>query len=83
LWRWKVSRRLRLERLAEFHRLGDLGFLSRRFATQLDLFNIGSIGVGMLSGVSERKRCDQPLRVDRVGESLKQLERAQPPAKQL
>jgi hypothetical protein len=47
------------------------------------LLNIGSIGVGKLSGVSERKRCDQPLRVDRVGESLKQLERAQPPAQQL
>jgi hypothetical protein len=37
----------------------------------------------MLSSSSERKRCDQPLRVNRVGESLKQLERAQPPAQQL
>jgi hypothetical protein len=47
------------------------------------VLNIRSIGVGVLSGFGERKRCDQTFWVDGVGESLKQLERAQPPAEQL
>jgi hypothetical protein len=44
---------------------------------------IRSIGVGLLSGLGEIERGDQPLRNDRVGESLKQLERSQSAAKQL
>jgi hypothetical protein len=47
------------------------------------VLDIGGIGVGVLSGASEVERCDQTLGVNRVGQSLKQLERAQSPAQQL
>jgi hypothetical protein len=47
------------------------------------VLNIRSIGVGVLSGFGECKRCDETFRVDGVRESLKQLERAQSPAEQL
>jgi hypothetical protein len=47
------------------------------------VLDIRGIGVGVPSGVSEVERCDQTLGVNRVGQSLKQLERAQSPAEQL
>jgi hypothetical protein len=47
------------------------------------VLDVRSISVGVLSGVSESERCNQTLRVDGVGQSLKQLEGAQSPAQQL
>jgi hypothetical protein len=47
------------------------------------MLDIGCIGVSVLSGICEVERCDQTFGVDRVGQSLKQLERAQSPAEQL
>jgi len=68
----------------EFRRfLSLIRLLGRSFPTQFHVLNIRCIGVGVLSGFGERQRCGQAFRVDRVGESLKQLERAQSPAEQL
>jgi hypothetical protein len=64
-------------------RLSDTGLFGQRLPAQHYVLNIRSIGVGVLSGLSEIERGDQPLRNDWVGESLKQLERSQASAKQL
>jgi hypothetical protein len=44
------------------------------------VLNIRSIGVGVLSGLGQTQRRNETIGVDGVGESLKQLERAQSPA---
>jgi hypothetical protein len=83
-------RRGKVFRLLGFERVGQIrGFLrgirrfGRGFSAQLYVLDIGGIGVRVLSCVSQVERCDQTFGVDRVGQSLKQLERAQSPAEQL
>jgi len=47
------------------------------------MLNIGSIRVGILGSVGKIQRCDQTIRIDGVGQRLKQLEGAQPALEQL
>ncbi len=82
--RGKVFRLLGLERVGQIRGfLGRIRHFGREFSAQLYVLDIGGIGVRVLSGVSEVECCDQTLGVNRVGQSLKQLERAQSTAEQL
>jgi hypothetical protein len=78
---------LRYGKLARPRRLCGLldffGCFRRRLAAQHDVLNIGSVCVGVLDSVGEIQRCNQPLRIDRVGQRLKQLERTQSAFEQL
>jgi hypothetical protein len=47
------------------------------------VLNIGSICIGVLGSASEIQRCDQTIRIDGVGQRLKQLEGAQSALEQL
>jgi hypothetical protein len=47
------------------------------------VLNISSVCVGFLGSVGEIQRCDQAIRIDRVGQRLKQLEGAQTAFEQL
>jgi hypothetical protein len=47
------------------------------------VLNIRGVRVGVLGSVGEIQRCDQTVRIDWVGQRLKQLKRSQSPLEQL
>jgi hypothetical protein len=74
----------KLARLARFCGLLDFfRFFRRGLPAQHDVLDIGSVCVGILGSASEVQRCDQTIRIDRVGQRLKQLEGAQSALEQL
>jgi hypothetical protein len=52
-------------------------------AGELDVLDVRRVGVGPLGGLRERQRRQQALRINRVGQRLKQLERPQATLEQL
>jgi hypothetical protein len=74
----------KLPRLPRFAGLLDFfGRFRRGFSAQHDVLNIRGVRVGVLGSVGEIQRCYQAIRIDRVGQRLKQLEGAQTTFEQL